>query len=82
MAVISKYIQLPYFFRTFCNQNTLKLLYNKTNDMQFLEFYSDNIRIKFKKVYLVGFIIQFITMHGQYNIKTLKLNFENLIDRT
>ena len=32
------------------------------------------MRIKFKKVYLVGFIIQFITMHGQYNFQfsTLK----------
>jgi len=25
VAVISKYIQLSYLFRTFCNQNTLKL---------------------------------------------------------
>ena len=47
----------------------LNVLYNKCNEMHFLEFYSDNSRIKFKKVYLVDFITQFIMMHGQYNIK-------------
>ena len=31
----------------------------------------DVIRIKFKKVQLVGFIIQFIMRHGQYNIKKM-----------
>jgi hypothetical protein len=36
--------------------------------------YSSFIRIKFKKVHLVDFIIQFITMHGQYNTKLIQFN--------
>ena len=33
------------------------------------------IRIKFKEVYLFGFIMQFIMKHGQYNIKSRRSVF-------
>ena len=36
-------------------------------------YVEDVFRIKFKKVHLVGFIVQFITMHSQYNIKSFWL---------
>ena len=38
-------------------------------ELAYSKHVQDVIRIKLKKVHLVGFIMQFITMHGQYNIK-------------
>jgi hypothetical protein len=41
------------------------------NSLPYSKHVEEVIRIKFKKVHLIGSIIQFIMMHGQYNMKNL-----------
>jgi hypothetical protein len=43
-------------------------------ELAYSKHVQDVIITKFKKVHLVGFIIQFITMHGQHNIKFYNLS--------